>query len=97
MATYVTLINFTEHGARDVKETANRSSQYKHLAAQMGCMITDMWWLQGQYDAVAIVDAPDDAAASALAMSVGRLGYLRTQTMRAFSAAELATIMQKVV
>jgi uncharacterized protein with GYD domain len=44
-----------------------------------------------------ILDAPDDAAATALAMSVGKLGNIRTNTLRAFTAAELAPILDKVV
>ena len=44
-----------------------------------------------------MVDAPDEASMTALAMSVGKLGYVRTQTMRAYSAAELAPIMDKVI
>ena len=97
MATYVTLINFTEQGVRNVKDTANRASHYKELAAKIGCTIKEIWWTQGQYDVVSIVKAPDDASATALAMSVGKLGYIRTQTLRAYSAAELAPIMDKVV
>ena len=34
MATYITLINFTEQGVRNVKDTANRASHYKELAAR---------------------------------------------------------------
>ena len=97
MATYFTLINFTDQGVKNVKDTANRASHYKELAAKLGCTIKDIWWTQGQYDVVSIVEAPDDAAATALAMSVGKLGYIRTQTLRAYSAAELAPIMDKVV
>ncbi len=97
MATYVTLINFTEQGVKNVKDTANRASHYKELAAKLGCTMKDIWWTQGQYDVVSIIEAPDDAAATALAMSVGKLGYIRTQTLRAYSAAELAPIMDKVV
>jgi len=97
MATYITLINFTEQGVRDVKDTANRASHYKELAAKTGCTIKEIWWTQGQYDVVSVIEAPDDASATALAMSVGKLGYIRTQTLRAFSAAELAPIMDKVV
>ena len=97
MATYVTLINFTEQGVKNVKDTANRASHYKELAAKLGCTIKDIWWTQGQYDVVSIIEAPDDAAATALAMSVGKLGYIRTQTLRAYSAAELAPIMDKIV
>jgi len=97
MATYVTLINFTDQGIRNVKDTANRASAYKELATKVGCTVKEIYWTQGQYDVVSIIEAPDDASATALAMSVGKLGYVRTQSLRAFSAAELATVMDKVV
>jgi len=97
MATYVTLINFTDQGIRNVKDTANQASAYKELATKVGCTVKEIYWTQGQYDVVSIIEAPDDASATALAMSVGKLGYIRTQSLRAFSAAELATVMDKVV
>jgi uncharacterized protein with GYD domain len=97
MATYVTLINFTDQGIRNVKDTANRASTYKKLATQLGCTLKEIYWTQGQYDVVSIVDAPDDAAATALAMSVAKLGFIRTHSMRAFTLAELGPIMEKVV
>jgi len=97
MATYVTLINFTDQGVKNVKDTANRAGAYKELATKLGCTVKENYWTQGQYDVVSIVEAPDDGAMTALAMSVGKLGYVRTQTMRAFSAAELAAVMDKVV
>jgi len=95
--TYVMLVNFTDQGIRNVKDTANRASNYKELAAKLGCTVKENYWTQGQYDVVSIVDAPDEASMTALAMSVGKLGYIRTQTLRAYSAAELAPIMDKVV
>ncbi len=73
MATYVTLINFTDQGVIHVKDTANRASHYKELAAKLGCTVKENYWTQGQYDVVSIVDAPDDASMTALAMSVGKL------------------------
>ncbi len=97
MATYVMLVNFTDQGVLHVKDTANRASHYKELAAKLGCTVKENYWTQGQYDVVSIVDAPDEASMTALAMSVGKLGFIRTQTLRAFSAAELAPIMDKVV
>ena len=97
MATYVTLINFTDQGIKNIKDTANRASHYKELAAKLRCTVKENYWTQGQYDVVSIVEAPDEASMTALAMSVGKLGFIRTQTLRAFSAAELAPIMDKVV
>ena len=74
MATYVTLLNFTDKGVLHVKDTANRASHYKELAAKFGCAGKENYWTQGQYDVVSIVDAPDEASMVALAMSVGKLG-----------------------
>jgi uncharacterized protein with GYD domain len=97
MATYVMLINFTDQGVLHIKDTANRTSHYRELAAKLGCTVKENYWTQGQYDVVSIVDAPDEVSMTALAMNVGKLGFIRTQTLRAFSAAELAPIMDKVV
>ena len=74
-----------------------QSSERLKLATQLGCTLKEIYWTQGQYDVVSIVDAPDDAAATALAMSVAKLGFIRTHSMRAFTLAELAPIMEKVV
>ncbi|MGB7914439.1 MAG: GYD domain-containing protein, partial [Rhodomicrobium sp.] len=46
MATYVTLINFTDQGIRNVKDTANRASAYKKLATQLGCTLKEIYWTQ---------------------------------------------------
>jgi uncharacterized protein with GYD domain len=97
MPTYVTLSNFTHQGIANVKDTTKRAEAFKNLAKQLGCTVREIYWTQGQYDAVTILDAPDDAAATALAMSVAKLGNIRTNTLRAFTAAELAPILDKVV
>ena len=97
MPTYITLNNFTHQGIANVKDTTKRAEAFKNLAKQLGCTVKEIYWTQGQYDNVTILDAPDEATATALAMSVGRLGNIRTNTLRAFTAAELAPILDKVV
>jgi uncharacterized protein with GYD domain len=97
MATFVTLANFTHQGIQNIKDTSKRAEAFKTLAKQMGCTVKELLWTQGQYDIVTIIDAPDEASATALMMSLGKLGNVRTQTLRAFSAAELAPILNKVV
>jgi uncharacterized protein with GYD domain len=74
MPTYVSLSNFTHQGAANVKDTTKRAEAFKNLAKQVGCTVREIYWTQGQYDVVTILDAPDDAAATTLAMSVGKLG-----------------------
>ncbi|HTR13866.1 MAG TPA: GYD domain-containing protein [Roseiarcus sp.] len=97
MPTYVTLTNFTHQGIQNVKDTTKRADAFKAAAKKAGCTVKEVYWTQGQYDSVLIMDAPDEASATALLMSLGKLGNVRTQTLRAFTAAELAPILDKVV
>jgi uncharacterized protein with GYD domain len=97
MPTYITLGNFTHQGITNIKDTTKRADAFKSAAKKAGCTVKEIYWTQGQYDIVTVMDAPDEASATALLMSVGKLGNIRTQTLRAFTAAELAPILDKVV
>jgi len=96
MATFIMLANFTEQGIRNVKDSPQRADAFKDMAKKSGATVKDVFWTLGQYDAVAIVEAPDDVSATALGLSVAKLGNVRTQTLRAFSAAEMKNILGKV-
>jgi uncharacterized protein with GYD domain len=67
------------------------------MAKKCGATVKDLYWAQGQYDIVTILEAPDDLSATALSLSVGALGNIRTQTLRAFSAADMQGIIGKMV
>ena len=45
---------------------------------------------------VAIVDVPDDIVITALGLALGKLGNVRTQTLRAFSQSEMDAILSKL-
>jgi uncharacterized protein with GYD domain len=97
MPTYVTLVNFTQQGIQNIKDTTKRADAFKSAAKKAGCTVKEIYWTQGQFDNVMIMDAPDDASVTAVLMSLGKLGNVRTQTLRAFTAVELAPILDKVV
>jgi uncharacterized protein with GYD domain len=97
MATYIILANFTDQGIRNVKDTPKRADAFKDMAKNCGVTVKEMYWTLGAYDIVAIVESPDDMAVTALGLSTGSKGNVRTQTMRAFSAADMATVLGKVV
>jgi uncharacterized protein with GYD domain len=96
MPTYVTLSNFTEQGMKNIKDTAKRAEAFKKAAKEAGITIKELLWTQGQYDLVTVLEAPDEISASALALSVGKLGNITGQTLRAFTATEMEKILQKV-
>jgi uncharacterized protein with GYD domain len=97
MATYLMLAQFTDLGIRNVKDTTKRAEAFKTMAVKVGATVRVLYWTLGQYDLASIVDAPDDAAMNTLLISVGALGNIRTQTLRAFSADEMDQILAKVV
>ncbi len=96
MANYIILGNFTDQGIRNVKETTQRADAVSSMAEKAGATLKDIYWTLGAYDIVAILEAPDDETATALGLSIGTLGNVRTQTLRAFTADEIGNILGKV-
>ena len=84
-------------GIRDVKETISRAEALKEMAKKSGITVKDLYWTLGQYDVIVVCEAPDDEAATALALSVSSRGNVRAQTLRAFSFDEMKMILSKMV
>ena len=96
MATYIALVNFTDQGVRQIRQTTERAKALINAGANLGVKIKDIYWTMGAFDALFIAEAPDDETITAFAASMGSLGNIRTQTLRAFSAAEMNKILDKV-
>ena len=96
MATYCVLGNFTEQGVRNAKDSPKRVETVKAMAKKCGVTIKDIYWAQGQYDVVAILEAEDDLAVTSLSLGLGAQGYVRTQTLRLFPPAEMKKIIDKM-
>jgi uncharacterized protein with GYD domain len=96
MATYIMLANFTDQGIRNVKDTVKRAEAFRELAKGAGVTVKDLYWTLGQYDIIAIADAPDETTVTALGLTLGKSGNVRTQTLRCFSADDMKKILAKV-
>jgi uncharacterized protein with GYD domain len=88
MPTYVTLMRFTDQGIRTIKESPARLEAAKKLFQSAGAELKAFYLALGNYDAVAIVDGPNDEVAARLALTLGAQGNLRTDTMRVFNESE---------
>ena len=97
MATYIVLAHFSDQGIRGVKDSPKRADAFKALTKKAGANVKELYWTLGSYDVVAIVEAPDVETITAVGLSIGKLGNVRTETLRAFSKAEMAAILNKVV
>jgi uncharacterized protein with GYD domain len=96
MPIYIVLGSFTDQGVRNVKDTTKRAEALRDLGKKFGVTVKDVYWTLGQYDVATVVDAPDDAAVTALGLTLGALGNVRTQTLRAFSADEMGKILTRM-
>ena len=92
MATFITTLHFTEQGIKAVWDTCDRAASFK-ATAKLGVKVTGQYWTLGTFDGVIVCEAPDEATATAALLHLGTLGNLRTQTARAFDAAEMQKIL----
>jgi uncharacterized protein with GYD domain len=96
MAKYVILINWTEQGARSVKDTVTRYQAAKQMVESKGGTFDAILWTAGPYDMVAITDIPDEETATAVNLTLAAAGNLRTTTMRGFTDVEMTEIISKM-
>ena len=96
MATYIALLQWTEQGVRDVKDTTKRAAAATEAASKMGVKFTDLFWTLGNYDLAIVAEAPDDETMTALMLKLAALGNVKTQTLRAFRAKEMDAILKKI-
>jgi uncharacterized protein with GYD domain len=95
MASYILLATYTEQGLKGIKDTVKRTEAVRDMAKKAGLAMKESYWTLGQFDVVAVFEAPDDEAMTAFALSVARLGNVKTQTLRAFSSKEMGAILGK--
>ena len=95
MAEYVALINWTEQGVRDFKDTVDRYEAAENQFQGLGVRFTNIWWTLGAHDMVTTIEAPDDETLAAVLLSVAAQGNIRTTTLRAFNKEEARSIISK--
>jgi uncharacterized protein with GYD domain len=96
MPNYIVLVNWTDQGIRNVKDTIKRAKSFEAAIEKAGGKSLGFYYTIGRYDFVAIVEAPNDEAIASLLFSLGSLGNARTETLKAFSMDEAANIIEKL-
>lgn len=88
MATYVTLLSYTQQGIQNIKDSPGRLDAAKKAFKAMGGELKQWFLVMGRYDAVVISELPDDETAAKLALTIGAQGNIHTETLRAFTEDE---------
>lgn len=95
MPTYVSLINWTEQGIKNFRDTAKRANDFTKLVEGAGGKVRELLWTIGEYDIISVVDFPDDESAVAALLSQGSRGSIRTKTLRAFDSSQIEGIIAR--
>src|SRR5436190_19192160 len=95
MAMYISLIQFTEQGIRNVKDTVKRGDAAIGEAEKMGMKIIEEFWTIGTYDIVVLFEEPDDETMSAFLLKIGSMGNVKSQTLRAFRKQEMEGVLPR--
>lgn len=93
MPTYITLLRYTQQGIEKIKDGPARLDAAKRSLRELGGELKAFYLAMGQYDAVAISEAPDDETATRFALVTGARGFVRTETFRAYTEEEYRRII----
>jgi uncharacterized protein with GYD domain len=93
MTTYIMLANWTDQGMQHVKDSPRRLDLAKKALKDMDGQFKSFFLTMGDYDIVAVYEAPDDAVAARFILQLGMLGNVRTHTLKAFPEAAYREII----
>ena len=87
MATFISLLNFTDQGMRNIKDSPDRHGAFRAMAEKLGVTVKGFYYTVGHHDMVTILEGTDEAVTTVL-LKTGSLGNVRSETLRGFSVDE---------
>jgi uncharacterized protein with GYD domain len=93
MPTYITLINYTQQGIANMKESPSRLAAAREAMAAAGGELKAFYLTLGRFDAVVVSEAPDSATAAKILIAQGMQGSISTETLQAFTEDEYREII----
>lgn len=96
MSTFIALYKLTDQGIKNIKSAPQRIEEGIKSFEKMGGKVIGFYTVMGEYDYVAIGEAPNDEATMVFALALGSLGNVRTTTLKAFTTEEFAKIVKRL-
>lgn len=93
MPTYILLVNYTQKGIENVKESPQRLDAAKKAFKELGAELKEFYLVMGRYDIILVTEAPNDETVAKIALALGSLGSVRTESFRAFKEDEYREIV----
>ena len=96
MPTYISLVNYTQKGIENIKESPGRLEKVKAAIKASGGEFKAFYLTMGRYDIVVVTEAPNDEAFAATMLAIGAAGSVRTETLKAFTEEEYRNIIASI-
>jgi uncharacterized protein with GYD domain len=96
MATYISLIQYTQQGLAAIKESPKRLDAARKAFEQAGVKIKEFYLVMGEYDIVIVAEAPNDEAITKTSLMLASKGNVRTRTSRAFTEPEYRKLIDSL-
>ena len=96
MPTYISLMNLTDQGIKDIKNAPQRFGEAVKRLEAMGGKLIGFYVVMGDYDYVGIAEAPSDEVVMTFMLGLGSAGNVRTTTLKAFTPEQFAEMVTKL-
>jgi len=93
MPIYITLVNYTQKGIENVKESPKRLDAAKQAFQGLGAELKEFYLVMGRHDIILVMEAPDDETIAKASLTLASQGSVRTETFRAFKEDEYRKII----
>jgi uncharacterized protein with GYD domain len=94
MGTFIALLDFTDQGIRNIRDSPHRADQFNEFAEKAGAKILAQYWTLGAHDGVLVLEAPNEEVAASILLALGTAGNVRTTTLRAFQWADAQGLIE---
>ena len=94
MATFIALLDYTDQGIRNIKDSPHRADKFSKIAEDAGATVIAQYWTIGNHDGVLILEAPTDEVGASILLSLGASGNVRTTTLRAYEWADAQGLIE---
>jgi uncharacterized protein with GYD domain len=97
MALYLSRVSYTAEAWRAlINKPEDRKKAVNAMIADTGASLKELWYAFGDYDAYALIEAPDNATAASVALAVASSGaFSRFETTPLLSMEETIEALKK--
>lgn len=93
MVRYLSLLSFTDEGIANVQQSTQRAAHFRASIEAAGGIIVSQYWAIGEVDGCVVFEVPDEATAAAQLLALGKLGHVRTRSLRVYDEREFERIV----